>query len=200
MVWRPILKQVLAVVYDSLERDKVRWTILGSTATALQGCRVVPNDIDILTFSPDGVYSFAELMSVYTPPKCDYEPGDDNWRSSKELAVSADTWHFGRWYVDGFKVEVAHIAASEGYSSDGGTGIWEAGPEVWPHIRSVPFAGYQVPVVPLEIQLQTNFDRGLDDRINEIIIIFQNNGYNSALIQKCLATKHQEAFRNLMRL
>ena len=198
MIWRSALEQVLEVVYDSLERDGVRWAIVGSVATALQGCQIVPNDIDVLTFNPDGVYSFAELMSIYTPSKCDYEPGDDNWRSSKELAVAADTWHFGRWYVDGFKVEVAHIATSEGYLSDGGAGIWEAGPEIWPHIRGVPFAGYQVPVVPLEIQLQTNLDRGLEDRVNEMIAIFQKNGYERALIQKCLATRHQEAFRNLI--
>ena len=78
MIWRSALEQMLGFVYDSLERDKVQWAIIGSVATALQGCQVAPKDIDVLTFNPDGVYSFAELMSPYTPPTCNYELGDDN--------------------------------------------------------------------------------------------------------------------------
>ena len=205
MGWQSALKQVLETVYYSLERDRVRWAVIGSVASALQGCQVSPNDIDILTVKPEGVYRFTEWMSVFAPSECEYPPGDANWRSSKELPVSADpdpygyAWHFARWYVDGFRVEVAHILAPEGSpTSTDGAGIWEAGPEIWPHVRDVCFEEYQVPVVALEIQLETNLRRGLEDRVEEILAILQQDGYDRALIQRSLSSEHLEVFERLV--
>lgn len=204
MSWQSVLEQVLGISYDSLERDGVQWAIIGSVASVLHGCQIPPNDIDFLAVKPEGVYRFAELMSAYAPPKCEYPPGDDNWRSSGELPVTSGPdpygfmWHFARWYVDSFKVEIAHIVAPRGYpTSSDGAGIWEAGPEIWPYLRNVPFADYQVPLVPLEIQLETNLKRGLKDRVEEIIAIFQRNGYDRALIQKSLSSEHLKTFETL---
>ena len=209
MSWEPVLELVLEIVYDSLEHDQVRWTIVGSVASALQGCQLAPNDVDFLAMNPEGVYRFAELMSLYTPPRCDYPPGDDNWHSSEELLVIPPPdhpdpheymWHFARWYVDGFKTEIAHIAPPVGQpTSSDGAGIWEAGPEVWPYVRYIQFAGYQVPAVPLEIQLETNLSRGLENRVDEIIAVLQENGYDCALIQKSLTSEHLKVFESLMR-
>lgn len=205
MSWRSVLEQVLEISYDSLERDEVRWATVGSVASVLHGCQISPNDIDILAAKPEGAYRFAELMSAYAPPKCEYPPGDANWRSSEELSVASGPdpdgfmWHFGRWYVDSFKVEIAHIVAPEGYpTSSESAGIWEAGPEIWPYLRDVPFAGYQVPLVPLEIQLETNLRRGLKDQVEEIIAVFQRDGYDRALIQKSLSSEHLKTFETLM--
>ena len=205
MSWQSALERVLKITYDSLGRDETRWAIIGSVASVLHGCQIFPNDIDFLAIKPEGVYRVAELMSAYAPLKCEYPPGDDNWHSSAELPVTSGpdsygfTWHFARWYVDGFKVEIAHIVAPEGHpTSSDGAGIWEAGPEIWPYVRYVPFAGCQVPVVPLEIQLETNLSRGLENRVDEIIAIFQENGYDCALIQKSLTNEHWEVFENLM--
>ncbi len=205
MSWQSALEHVLQITYAFLERDEIRWAIIGSVASALHGCQISPNDIDFLAVKPEGVYRFVELMSAYALPRCEYPPGDDNWHSSEELPVTSGpdpygfTWHFARWYVDSFKVEIAHIVAPEGYpTSSDGAGIWEAGREIWPHIRNVPFAGYWVPVVPLEIQLETNLGRGLENRVNEIIAIFQENGYDRALIQNSLTSEHLEVFESLM--
>lgn len=175
--------------------------MIGSVASVLQGCQISPNDIDILAFNSQIVYRFAELMAGYAPPTCEYPLGDIEWRSSEAFPVSAGpdeygfTWHFARWFVDDFRVEAAHIVAPEGFpTSNDGAGIWEAGPEIGPLIRTQPFAGYQLPVAPLEIQLETNLGRGLENRVDEIVAVFQKSGYDRALVQKSLSKEHWEMF------
>jgi hypothetical protein len=206
MPWESALEQVLRSSYEGLERDRIGWAIIGSVASVLQGCRVSPRDLDILTVKPEHVNRFTELMSAYAPPHCEYPPDDEeNWHSSEEHPVRSGLdeygfmWHFARWYVDSFTVEVAHILAPQGFpTSDDDAGIWEAGPEIWPHVRKIPFAGYPVPVVPLEIQLETNMARGLQDRVQEIITILQDRGYDRALLKRSLSSGHREAVQELM--
>lgn len=206
MTWEPVLETVLDIVYRPLKEEGIRWCILGSVASALQGCRVRPGDIDFLAFEPAGVYRFAELLTDYMPPRCGEPVGAERWCSSVEKPVSVGpdsygfVWHFARWFIDGFKVEVAHIAAPEDFpTSRDGAGIWEAGPEVWPHLRQVPFGGYSLPVMPLEIQLQTNLGRGLADRAGEIVTIFARRGYDAVLLQRSLIRAHREVFERLLR-
>jgi hypothetical protein len=79
-----------------------------------------------------------------------------------------------------------------------GAGIWEAGPEIWPHIRKVPFAGRLVPVVPLEIQIQTSFGRGLEERTAEMVAVLQQSSYDRELLQKALKREYLDAFDVLM--
>ena len=54
-----------------------------------------------------------------------------------------------------------------------------------------------VPVVLLAIQLQTNLVRGLGDRVDEIIAIFQSAGYAGALLRRSLPGEHLELFESL---
>jgi hypothetical protein len=79
-----------------------------------------------------------------------------------------------------------------------GAGIWEAGPEIWPHIRMVYFGGRPVPVVPLEIQLETSLSRGLEDRVAAIIAAIREGGYDRDLVEMALNREHMEAFESLM--
>ena len=63
IAWHSTLKKVLELVRDFVNEDAAvnfQSMIIGSSATALQGCNV-PNDIDILTVEPAGVYRFAGL-------------------------------------------------------------------------------------------------------------------------------------------
>lgn len=207
MGWQQVLEEVLAIVYRPLEVEQVRWALVGSAASALQGCEVIPRDIDFLTVEPAGVYRFAELMAGYVaPPGASPDPfAGADWWSTAEEPVSAGpddygfTWHFGRWAVGGVRVEVAHLVAPAGFpTSADGAGIWEAGPEIWPHVYPRRFAGYDVPVVPLEIQLQTNLQRGLEARAEEIVAVLRRNGYDRALLQKSLSRKHLQLFERLV--
>ena len=206
MLWEPALNTVLDVARPLFERDEPVCAILGSVATALQGCQVLPRDIDLLVIEPRHVYRFAQLMAAHTPAQCEHPVGHDQWLSSEEMLVSAGPddygffWHFGRWLVHGVKVEIAHITAPEGFpTSEEGAGIWEAGPEIWPHLRYVSFADLRIPVVPLEIQLETNLHRGLEDRAAEIVSVLQKGGYDPVLIEKALTKEHPQAFNTMMK-
>jgi hypothetical protein len=203
------LKGVLEAVYDDLRREGIRWAVIGSVATALQGCQVVPHDIDILAINPEGVVHFAKLLSAYAPANYENARGnvfqDPNWRLSEEMPVYSGSdqygflWHFARWFVANYDVQVAHIAAPEGHPiSADGAGIWEVGPGIWPHLRKFSFMGYHVPVVPLEIQLETNLNRGLENRVDEIVAFFPKKGHDRGLMQRSLSKGHLEMFRGLM--
>ncbi|MBN1483678.1 MAG: hypothetical protein JXA37_03065 [Chloroflexia bacterium] len=205
MDWRSALETVLQVVSEPLARERARWAVVGSVASALQGCPVQPGDIDFLALEPAGVYRFAELMAAYTPARWDEPVDAPGWRSSAEkpLSVGPDDygffWHFARWFIDGVKVEIAHIAPPEHLpTSADAAGIWEAGPEIWPHLRQVAFAGYSLPVAPLEIQLQTNLQRGLAERAQQIVDLFARQGYDAALLQRSLSAANREAFERML--
>jgi hypothetical protein len=206
MPWQSALGTILGLTRPLFTCDEPQCAVIGSVASALQGCRVSPRDIDVLATSPEAAYRFAEKMSAYTPPQCGHAPGHEKWLSSEEMPVSVGpddygfVWHFGRWEVDGEKVEIAHIVAPEGFpTSEDGAGIWEAGPEIWPYLRSVMFAGHPTPVVPLEIQLETNLSRGLEERSAEILAVLRRSGYDRRLIEKALSSAHLRAFEALMK-
>ncbi len=195
--WQSVLEKVLNVAASPLAAEARRWAIIGSAATTLQGAQVTPNDIDLLAEQPKTVGRFAELMTPYTPEHIAASPDHDDWRSSQELPVSEGLddygfyWTFARWFVDDVKVEIAHIEGPEGVvTSQPDGGIWEAGPGIWSHIRHVSFRGYQVPVVPLAIQLETCLQRNLTRRANAILAVFRRDGYDEALLKRSLRSEH----------
>ncbi len=202
------LDKVLETTYNALKQRNIEWVIMGSVATFLQGIDVNPADIDILMKNPKGVYFFADLMSQYAIDKCKSEKNhqEDNWQSSKELPVAADepnsseaAWYFGRWYINNFKVEVAHIVPPSDYLKNKrpNTGIWEGGPEVWSFVKHINYKSYKLPVIPLEIQLQTNFNRNLESRINKIITLFNLNNYDQKLLEISLSQDNMNTFKKL---
>ena len=205
MSWERALDTVLRVAPPLFGGEEHRCAVIGSVASALQGCQVSPRDLDLLAIRPEEVTRFAELMWAYTPKHVEHPADHADWLSSQETPLSTGpddhgfVWHFGRWMVDDVKVEMAHIAPPEGFAmSADGAGIWEAGPEIWPHIRMAPFGGRPVPVVPLEIQLETCLSRELVDRVAEIIAVFREGGYDRELVEKALAPERLEEFEALM--
>lgn len=207
MAWRSTLKHLLALSAQDDSLKEIRWAIIGSVATALQGCIVSPNDIDILVDEPQGVYGFANILSSYAPPTCDYQPGDEAWQSSQSLLVSADSepdaygymWHFCRFSINGVKVEVAHITPpSDLKTAKDGGGIWEAGPEVWSYVQKQTYQNHEVLVAPLEIQLETNLQRELNERTSEIVRVMKEQGYDKALLKKSISEKNREKVEALL--
>ncbi|MEM7029781.1 MAG: hypothetical protein AAF629_09460 [Chloroflexota bacterium] len=200
MTWQVALQKTYQVAQHLLDHEEHRWAIAGSVASVLNGCQFEPGDLDILACRPEGVYQFAEAMMIFAPEDCPHPEQDEAWFSSKDLPVSVYEeygfqWYFCRWVVADFEVEVAHIIPPVGTPiSKDGAGIWEGGAEVWPHIRTVPFQGNQVPVVPLEIQLESNMNRGLKDRIAEIVHIFRTQRYNRPLLEQSLSRDHLQEF------
>ena len=203
------LNRMLAATYEDLRNSEIRWILVGSGATLLQGVNLSPGDIDVLMQTPGGVYVFARSMEEFTPEDCPVHHADDpdQWYSSRNLPVLADepnsqeaVWTFGRWYIDGFKVEVSHIEPPADYlgTKDDDAGLWEAGPEVWPHVNRVAWEGYDIPVVPLEIQLHTNMKRSLEDRVQKIVEVFRTRGYDRNLINLGLTADEKTRLAGLL--
>ena len=104
MSWERCLNTVIAVAQPVFTGDDPRCAVIGSVATALQGCRVSPRDIDLLALEPGVPTRFAELMSAPAPEQCPHSPDHADGVSSKEtpLWIGPDdygvTWHLGRWW------------------------------------------------------------------------------------------------------
>jgi hypothetical protein len=200
--WEKCLLSLLEKIYLPLKAKNIEWAIIGSCATALQKISVVPKDIDILLKSKKDVFYFADLLTEFLVEKCDVdEPHNNLWQSSKKLPIYFDppnpkefVWTFGRWFIEDFKVEVAHIEAPENFYStkNNVSGIWEGGSEIWAYIKEINFKNYSIPVVPLEIQLETNFNRKLTDRTDKILENFNKNGFDKKLLEFALSEKNKK--------
>jgi predicted nucleotidyltransferase len=87
------LFKVLERVSKFLKGKRIRWAIVGSTTLALQGIEIKPKDIDILT-TKEGAYKISSILK-------EYEIKPVKFRRSKIFSS-----HFGRFLIDGIKVEV----------------------------------------------------------------------------------------------
>jgi len=66
-------------------------------------------------------------------------------------------------------------------------------------LKQVHFDKYIIPVVPLEIQLETNMSRGLTERVEEIVRVFREKGYDQQLLSIALKQTHLKQFEVLMK-
>ncbi|UCC69376.1 MAG: hypothetical protein JSV79_05545 [Armatimonadota bacterium] len=142
MSWQSALQRTLDTTYDQAQSEGLEWTVVGSVATALQGCRLSPHDIDIVTREPEVVFGFAELMRPFAAAECPAEsPEEGPWHSTEEKPVFVGSywdldWHYAWWDVDDALVSVVHVVAPGGHPGFRDTGgVWECDPSVWPHIE-----------------------------------------------------------------
>ncbi|HHU37942.1 MAG TPA: hypothetical protein GXZ45_01440 [Propionibacterium sp.] len=140
----------------------VDWMVVGSAASAMQGARVEPADVDILVRRPSDVallaghlYDLAvreavgrdraTFLSSIPEPLLWYH--EDGW-----------SWTFGRWQLGDMRVEVAHI---DGPPADL---VETRGDRIWEVRRDVTLNGVTTPCVPLEVQVATAMHLGDEDR------------------------------------
>ncbi|TFG28419.1 hypothetical protein EU527_17310 [Candidatus Thorarchaeota archaeon] len=98
----------------------------------------------------------------------------------------------GRWIIDNVKIEVAYFKSEQSVStSRKQKHIWENSPDMYPYLRTVEFNSYQIDVIPLEIQLNTNLLRGLDARVTEILRVLGLGQVDTNLIKKAIHPSHQ---------
>lgn len=201
MSWSDALKTFCAMYYGT--NHKARWILVGSAASVLQGAEMEPNDIDIYTNSLEDVAELSNLMGQYHQERpSSYPLYHKEWFSSitepyrTETYPSGFSWTKGRWRIGTFPLEVVHISDSGGIpDSVDGDGIWEGGRYIWPYAKQLSFFGYTVPVVPLEIQLESNLRRSREDRARKIAEALKKYGCDEALLAKAISVKHQEHFR-----
>ena len=196
--------------YKELEKNNLNWVVIGSLASYLQGCHIIPNDIDIVPKEPETIQVICKLMKEFhtkertASSSITNEDKEELWLSSEEKPIDYSTddwgfdWIFARWLVNNTKIEIAHITPPEGFLEKS-EGIWEAGPEIWPYVKKIPYKKYYIPVVPLEIQLETNLNRNLKERVDEIISIFKREGYKKEVIKKALSEKNRNLLVDLLK-
>ena len=201
--WEKALSTICEVFFQK-ERS-LEWILVGSVGSVLQGCEITPGDIDIYVKDQESVGQFAEILQSYSLRSRVGDRHDENWLSSVEVPIftqtflSGFTWTKGRWKIEGVDVEVVNISNSAGIpDSQTGDGIWEGGKYIWDLYKNVSFGPYTIRTVPLEIQLESNYRRQRQERIDAIIKAMQTYGYNEELLKKALSSKHHLQFNAAM--
>jgi len=67
--------QVLRLLSEEFRKANVRWVLAGSLSLALQGVRIEPRDIDILT-NRQGVFKINGILKKYEVKSVEYSQTD----------------------------------------------------------------------------------------------------------------------------
>jgi hypothetical protein len=203
--WTDSLHQALRLVYEPTTRRPIPWLLAGEAALALQGVDVDPSVIEFRAISPYAVAYFAGFMRLYEVPAnaatVIYRHGGDvapseSWRSNvhqRIVAWSNDVtacW-FGRWNVEGFRVEVLHARGSQ------------AGPlsALLPDgVARVRYESMDVAAVPVEFLLAESVARNDTQATNRILHAMRSSGYNPDLLERALDPLPGDKASRLLRL
>ncbi|MDO3411530.1 hypothetical protein QWJ34_17325 [Saccharibacillus sp. CPCC 101409] len=159
----------------ALQTSGLPYLFVGSVSTWIQGCEIVPNDVDLLMREAADVRRALRVLNPDT---------DEGVRFFEDAA--GIRWTFARGRSHGAKIEIAHIEPPEEDESGGSEGIWENGPSIWAYKKTHPFAGLALPVVPLEIQLATCLNRGLEQRADAVIRVLKRGGCDWSLLRRAI--------------
>ncbi|MDX3001906.1 hypothetical protein PWY87_09525 [Kribbella solani] len=193
----------LTAVAEVLNRHRIDWMLLGSAATALRGVAIVPGDIDIaIRSATDLIRAAAVLPTPATPapptPASPALPAPGAsalgvWLSTVTEPTMCwgspdERWTFGRWIIDGTKVELAHIVAP----AVADLMLETRSPLVWTEQDVLSCGGHPVPTVPIEAQLATMVARAQHDRIDATIAAITPARFNVPLLRRAFADKQSE--------
>lgn len=132
------LKEAIKIISAKLKGKKIRWVLVGSTSLALQGVKIKPKDIDILT-DKEGAFKIEKLFEKYKvkvfPIKL----------SHSKLFKS----YFGKFRLKGVKFEVM------GDLKDRIGNRWVSFSARLKHPEFVKIKGVKVPVSSLQEQLKS---------------------------------------------
>jgi hypothetical protein len=87
------IQRALEIIYSKLKDKKIKWVLAGSSSLALQGVKIRPKDIDILT-DKRGALLMNKLLKEYEVKPVKFQ--------RSEFFES----YFGEFKIDGVKVEV----------------------------------------------------------------------------------------------
>ncbi|NHJ47905.1 MAG: hypothetical protein FK733_08965 [Asgard group archaeon] len=203
--WQSALKVFLDIIYGPLENNNYKWAIMGSIASVLQGCEIEPKDIDILVEDPKTVHFISSFFTKYYGESKATTPFDENgvWVATKEQPVFEGEgpftfkWTYTKFNINGLFIEVTHKIPRENHPEKD-TNLWESGQNVWPYVKIIAFENYQIPVIPLELQLVTNMEREFDIRVKQTINIFRKYGFDETLLLRTLNEPQKKNFDKLI--
>lgn len=181
---------MLATVAEQLNGNCIEWMLLGSAATALHGVAIVPGDIDIAVLAADDVARAATVLP--TPELVEFDEQADWISTAAEPTLRFDhageRWTFGRWMIDGVKVELAHIDAP----AVAALMIETRAPLVWRERQTLDCHGQPVPTVPIEVQLATMIARQQDTRIDATTAAIDTSRFTMKLLRRAISDKQAE--------
>lgn len=170
--------------------ERLRWMVVGSAASAIQGAAVRPRDVDIAVHPETPDAAMTEGLGALAVHAAAAAGADDlaTFVSTRErplLGTPDGHWLFGRWSVDGGRLEVARIrepVAPFALLETLGTAVWD-------HREFVQWRGRSVPVVPLEVQLATIVVRGLADRERAVRERLAETGAREELLRRAFVDR-----------
>lgn len=174
--WRTALQHFAGLAATT----SAEWMLVGSAASAVHGVELSPSDIDVLARTANDVTKLAAVLPSLAIPGQDVDPHTFLSTTERPVVTFGGGWTFGRWFLDGATVEVAHIAGVHGRLTE------TSGSEVWRQRRLVRWRGNLLPLVPLEVQLATMLGRELDQRSRATAECLRRNGYNEAMLQRAM--------------
>lgn len=204
MTWNQALETFCTLYSES--NLKCEWILVGSVASVLQKAEMIPNDLDIYVQDLEDLIKITALLEPFSlSTKSELSYMDSEWLSSLEEPYftqsfpSGFVWSKGKWKIQGFNVEVVQISDSAGIpDSDSGDGIWEGGKYIWALAQYVDFGNHNIPLVPLEIQLESNLRRNRQDRVDAIMNALRIYGYDRELLLKALSNTNKEQLRDFI--
>jgi hypothetical protein len=183
----------LAAVAEQLNGNHIEWMLLGSAATALRGAAIIPGDIDIALLAADDVTRAATVLPTPDVPELVESDESSGWISTAaeptlQFGHTGEQWTFGRWIIDGIKVELAHIDAP----TVAALMIETRAPLVWHERETLKCHGQPIPTVPIEVQLATMIARRQDARIDATIAAIDPTLLNVPLLRRAISDKQSE--------
>jgi hypothetical protein len=187
----------LAAVAEHLNRcDGLEWMLVGSAATAVRVGGITPMDIDIAVRRSEDVARAATVLPTpqsLEPGKADKPPA---WISTVaeptlHFGDQQERWSFGVWFIQGVKVELAHIDAPPVADLM----IETRSSVVWSERDTLTCRGEPVPTVPLETQLATMAARSQAARFDVVLAAIENSNthLNLPLLRRAFVDRHAES-------
>ncbi|GIN38438.1 nucleotidyltransferase family protein [Heyndrickxia oleronia] len=198
-----VILDIVEVLSKEIIKNDIKFVFSGSVSTLLQGCKVEPGDIDILVSTSGDVKKIISLFSNYLEDE-ESEDTPESWMASKAKKLIRfedplkNNWTLSRFNINHIDIEIANIRPSIEEKYIKGTGLWENGPHICTYIKHIPFRNIVVPVIPLEIQLETNLNRKKHDRVEKIINIFNIQGYDQELLDYSLSNENKKSIVGLL--
>ena len=194
--WRMALQHAVVRLADT----RIEWLVIGSAASALQGVEIEPRDVDLLFRTREDLMAFARKMHGLTPSSPEAPLSVEDWRSSQAQPIKTETfpgaftWHKAAWDIEGVRLDATAIENNGVPDSLHGDGVWEGGDHVWSFVARAQ----DLPVVALEVQLESCLRRDLDSRARAIAVCLQHSGYAVERLVQVLSRGHLERVRKYL--
>lgn len=142
-------EQALLAFMHKVAQQDIQWYLAGSAALAVRGLDVAPRDLDLIVDDAGAHFLGDLLFDTLIQPVEDSRGWISNW--------------FGRAFLH---TRIEWIGGvSENVDENG---ITEYGSAAASRLETVNWQGYEILVPPLDIQLEVNRRRGLDERVRKI--------------------------------